>query len=65
MATHFRILAWEIPWTEEPGGLQSVGLQKRWTQLSDQTTVTTLKMIVILNYDPKVKLNDKVKLTLT
>ena len=22
-ATHFRILAWEIPWTEEPGGLQS------------------------------------------
>ena len=23
MATHFTILAWEIPWTEEPGGLQS------------------------------------------
>ena len=23
MATHFSILAWEIPWTEEPGGLQS------------------------------------------
>ena len=28
MATHFNILAWEIPWTEEPGGLQSTGLQK-------------------------------------
>ena len=28
MATHFSILAWEIPWTEEPGGLQSVGLQQ-------------------------------------
>ena len=28
MATHSSILAWEIPWTEEPGGLQSVGLQK-------------------------------------
>ena len=26
MATHSRILAWEIPWTEEPGGLQSMGL---------------------------------------
>ena len=25
MATHFSILAWEIPWTEEPGGPQSVG----------------------------------------
>ena len=27
MATHFSILAWKIPWTEEPGGLQSTGLQ--------------------------------------
>ena len=27
MAIHSSILAWEIPWTEEPGGLQSVGLQ--------------------------------------
>ena len=28
MATHSHILAWEIPWTEEPGGLQSVGSQR-------------------------------------
>ena len=28
MATHSRILAWRIPWTEEPGGLQSLGLQR-------------------------------------
>ena len=35
MATHSSILAWEIPWTEEPGGLQSMGSQKNWTQLSD------------------------------
>ena len=28
MATHFSILAWKIPWTEEPGGLQSMGLQR-------------------------------------
>ena len=31
MATHPSILAWEIPWTEEPGGLQSMGLQKSQT----------------------------------
>ena len=35
MATYCSILAWEIPWTEEPGGVQSVGLQKSRTQLSD------------------------------
>ena len=28
MATHYTILAWKIPWTEEPGGLQSMGLQR-------------------------------------
>ena len=28
MAIHSSILAWEIPWTEEPGGLQSMGLQE-------------------------------------
>ena len=28
MAAHSSILAWRIPWTEEPGGLQSMGLQR-------------------------------------
>ena len=28
VATHSSILAWEIPWTEEPGGLQAMGLQR-------------------------------------
>ena len=28
MATHFSTLAWKIPWTEQPGGLQSMGLQR-------------------------------------
>ena len=28
MATHSSILAWEIPWTEEPGELQSIGSQR-------------------------------------
>ena len=36
MATHSSILAWEIPWTEEPGELQSMGSQSP-TQLSDFT----------------------------
>ena len=35
MATHFSVLAWEIPWTEEPGSLQSMGSQKSQTQLSN------------------------------
>ena len=39
-ATHFSILAWEIPWTEEPDGLQSVGSQKSRTLLSNYTTTT-------------------------
>ena len=34
MATHSSILAWQIPWTEDPGELQSMGPQS-WTQLSD------------------------------
>jgi len=38
MAIHFTILVWRIPWTEEPGGLQSTGLQQS-IQL-DMTTAT-------------------------
>ena len=35
MVTHSSILAWEIPWREEPGGPKFVGLEKSQTQLSD------------------------------
>ena len=36
MATHSSILAWRIPWTEEPGGLHIVhGVAKSWTWLSN------------------------------
>ena len=35
MATHSSILAWEIPWTEVPSRLQSVGSQKSQTHLSN------------------------------
>ena len=39
MAIHSSILAREIPWTEEPGGLQSTGSQKSQTQLSTPTEI--------------------------
>ena len=35
MAIHSSILVWKIPWMEEHGGLQSMGLQKSQTRLSD------------------------------
>ena len=39
MAPHSSILAWENPWIEEPGGLQSTRVQKSQTRLSDWTTI--------------------------
>ena len=36
LATHSSILAWKIPWTEEPGGLQSMGLQRVGHDLTTQ-----------------------------
>ena len=41
MAIHFSILAWRIPWTEDPGGLQSIGLQRvghDWNNLTRMYT---------------------------
>ena len=35
MATHSSVLAWRIPWTEEPGGLQSMGFTKSQIRLSN------------------------------
>ena len=37
MSTHSSILAWRIPWTEEPGGLQSTGSPKNWMRLATDT----------------------------
>ena len=42
MATHSSILAWEIPWTEEPGGWQSMGLQE-----SDMTSGLSNKTLIL------------------
>ena len=38
MAIHSSILAWKILWTEEPGGLQPMGVIKSWTQQSGLST---------------------------
>ena len=38
LVTYSSILAWIIPWTEEPGGLQSIGLQRVGLYLSDLAT---------------------------
>ena len=53
MATHSSILAWEIPRTEEPGGLQSMGLQKGRIRLSEQTTTLTNSLLL---FQPTVKI---------
>ena len=45
MGTLSSILAWEISWTEEPGGLQSMGLEKSWVQLSDLTTMNSGRIL--------------------
>ena len=45
IATHSTIFAWKIPWTEEPGGLQSVGLQKSHTWLSTHACMHTYEEI--------------------
>ena len=37
LATHSTILAWRIPWTEEPGGLQSIGSQRVRHDLNTST----------------------------
>ena len=39
MATCSSILAWDIPWTEEPGELQSMGSQKSWLKLATNKQV--------------------------
>ena len=47
MATHSSILAWEITWTEEPGGLQSIGSQRvghNWSNLPIISDVENLFM---------------------
>ena len=58
MAPHSSTLAWKIPRIEEPGGLQSVGLQKSWARLSDVTTIISFKVlrirgVTVLSLEPQ------------
>ena len=48
MATHSSILAWEIPWAEEPGGLQSMGSQRYIHMCSCMYIYTGMHNILIL-----------------
>ena len=52
MATHSNILAWEIQWTEEPGRLQSMGLQRvRHQAQSDQAQMLQSLMLFMIFYE--------------
>ena len=53
MATHSSILVWRIPWTEEPGGLQSIvsqGVGHDWSNLAH----TMIESLVTQNVGPKI-----------
>ena len=51
IATHSSILAWRIPWTEEPGGLQYIGSQKSQTRWATFTSLGLL-YIKLVNTNP-------------
>ena len=53
MATHFSILAWKIPWTEEPGGLQSMGSQTvrhNWACMQKQCVFSCSLYVLIMSH---------------
>ena len=63
MATHSSISAWRIPWTEEPGGLQSIGSHRvghDWSDLAQHGI--TLKSIVMLEMQTTKKIIQKLQL---
>ena len=48
MASHSSILAWRVPWTEEPGGLQSMGLQE--SDMTERLTLSTFTGLSSLSF---------------
>ena len=50
MAAHSSILAWEIPWSEEPGGLQSTGSQKSQTRLNGTSPLMCARRQACANF---------------
>ena len=53
MATHSNVLAWRIPWTEEPGGLQSIGCKEWDTTEATQHTCMQVRQISFLEVCPR------------
>ena len=51
-ATHSSILTWKIPWTEEPGGLSSMGSQRVGHDLATFTFINLVKVMVGRNLEP-------------
>ena len=49
LATHYSLLAWRIPWTEEPGGLRSMGSQRVGHNLATNTHIYCTDILVIQN----------------
>ena len=45
MSTYSNILAWEIPWTEETGGLQSTGSQRVWQDLATRRSADRIRLL--------------------
>ena len=50
MATHSSILAWRIPWTEEPGGLQSMGFQRVGHPLDSLVLAADIQVLALADY---------------
>ena len=48
MATHSSVLAWRIPWTEEPDSFRSIGSQKSQTKLQQLSTLTRSNIKYVL-----------------
>ena len=67
MATHSSILAWKIPWTEEPGGLQSMGCRElgMTEQLTERNTENIFLILYIVEPSPLKKLTKKIATSLT
>ena len=57
MATHSSILAWRIPWTEEPGRLQSMGLQRVGHDWAAKTAIASTLISIILEQKNKDRCN--------
>ena len=51
MATHSSMLAWRIPWTEEPGRLQSMGLQRVRCDLATEYMAKALSWVLFFSMD--------------